>query len=148
MLSVEENDRLIEILFYLYFNNKDPKILSSNLFWSVVKSICALYGINDRAIVQAVRILMADENSPKDNETYYLLDKVGLSVRPIRHISGIYWQKQKAFTEEFKLNTPVIMRKVPDVIYKKSMRDFLYAIYDFTGIFNEIPKDLLFKRGV
>ena len=143
MLSVEENDRLVEILFYLYFNNKDPKILSSNLFWSVIKSICTLYGINDRAIVQAVRILMADENSPKDRETYYLLDKVGLTVRPIRHISGIYWQKQKAFSEEFKINPPVVNRKLTDVIYKKSVRDFVYAIYDLTGIFSEVPKDVI-----
>ena len=145
MLSVEENDRLIEILFYLYFNNKDSKTLSSNLFWDVVKSICVLYNINDRAVVQAVRILMADENSPKDKETYYLLNKVGLSVRPIRHISGIYWQKQKAFAEEFEKMTPSISRHLHDVIYKKSVRDFVYAIYDITGIFNEIPKDLLFN---
>lgn len=145
MLSVEENDRLIEILFYLYFNNKDSKTLSSNLFWDVVKSICVLYNINDRAVVQAVRILMADENSPKDKETYYLLNKVGLSVRPIRHISGIYWQKQKAFAKEFEKTTPSISRRLHDVIYKKSVRDFVYAIYDITGIFNEIPKDLIFK---
>lgn len=145
MLSVEENDRLIEILFYLYFNNKDDKILSSSLFWQVIKSICVLYGINDRAVVQAVRILMADENSPKDAETYYLLSKVGLTVRPIRHISGIYWQKQKAFAEEFEKNVPTITRRLTDVIYKKSVRDFVYAIYDITGIFNEIPKELIFK---
>ena len=29
-MTQEENDRLIEILFYLYFDNKDPKILASN----------------------------------------------------------------------------------------------------------------------
>ena len=137
-MTQEENDRLIEILFYLYFNNKNDKILSSNLFWTVIKSICILYNINDRAIVQAVRILMADENCPQDKETYYLLNKIGLTVRPIRNISGIYWQKQKAFAEEFEKTPPVITRRLTDVIYKKSIRDFVYAIYDLNGIFSEI----------
>lgn len=137
-LTQEENDRLIEILFYLYFNNKDSKVLSSNLFWQTIKAICILYNINERAVVQAVRILTADENSPKDKETYYLLNKIGLSVRPIRNISGIYWQKQKAFSEEFVTNPPEVKRHLTDVIYKKSIRDFVYAIYDFTGIFNEV----------
>lgn len=137
-LTHEENDRLIEILFYLYFNNKDSKILSSNLFWGAIKSICALYNINDRAIVQAIRILMADEHCPNDAETYYLLSKIGLSVRPIRNISGIYWQKQKAFAEEFVTNPPKIKRCLTDVIYKKSIRDFVGAMYNLNGIFNEI----------
>lgn len=147
-MTQEENDRLIEILFYLYFDNKDSKILSSNLFWATIKSICTLYGINDRAIVQAVRILMADENRPEDKETYYLLSKIGLSVRPIRNISGIYWQKQKAFNEEFVTMPPIIKRRLTDVIYKKSIRDFVYSMYDINGIFNYVDKDLIFGKGV
>ena len=142
-MSQEEKDRLIEILFYLYFDNKDSKILSSNLFWTTIKSICTLYGINDRAIVQAVRILMAEENRPQDKETYYLLSKIGLTVRPIRNISGIYWQKQKAFAEEFEKTTPTITRRLTDVIYKKSIRDFLFAMYDLNGVFNYIDKEVL-----
>ena len=139
----EEYDRLMEILFYLYFNNKDSKILSSNLFWTTIKALCTLYNINDRAVVQAVRILMSDENCPQDKETYYLLNKIGLTVRPIRSISGIYWQKQKAFAEEFETTPPVIKRRLTDVIYKKSIRDFVYAVYDFSGIFNEVSlKDI------
>ena len=146
-MTQEENDRLIEILFYLYFDNKDSKILSSSLFWTTIKAICTLYGINDRAIVQAVRILMADENRPEDKETYYLLSKIGLSVRPIRNISGIYWQKQKAFNEEFVTMPPVIKRRLTDVIYKKSIRDFVYAVYDLSGIFSEVSlKDIMEKK--
>lgn len=144
-MTQEENDRLIEILFYLYFDNKDSKILSSNLFWNMIKSICTLYNINDRAIVQAVRILMADENSPKEEETYYLLNEIGLTVRPIRKISGIYWQKQKAYTKKFEATKPVITRKLLDIIYKKSIRDFVYAVYDVSGIFSEIQLNQIFK---
>ena len=144
-MTQEENDRLIEILFYLYFDNKDSKILSSNLFWNMIKSICTLYNINDRAIVQAVRILMADENSPKEEETYYLLNEIGLSVRPIRKISGIYWQKQKAYTKKFETTKPVITRKLLDIVYKKSIRDFVYAVYDVSGIFSEIQLNQIFK---
>jgi hypothetical protein len=146
-MTLEENDRLIEILFYLYFNNKDPKVLSSNLFWAAIKAICTLYNINDRAIVQAVRILMADENCPQDKETYYLLSKIGLTVRPIRSISGIYWQKQKAFAEEFAADPPTIKRRLTDVVYKKSIRDFVYAMYDLNGIFGEVSlKDIMEEK--
>lgn len=142
-MTQEEWDRLIEILFYLYFDSKDQKILSSNLFWNVIKDICVLYGINDRAVTQAIRILMAEENRPEDKETYYLLNKIGLTVRPIRKISGIYWQKQKVFSEEFKTNPPTIKHRLNDIIYKKSIRDFVLAIYNTCGILNEIPKDLV-----
>ena len=143
-MTQEENDRLIEILFYLYFDNKDPKILSSNLFWTSIKSICTLYNINDRSVIQAVRILMADENRPQDKETYYLLNKIGLTVRPIRNISGIYWQKQKTFAEEFEKTPPIIKRRLNDVVYKKSIRDFVYAMYDMNGIFSEVAlKDIM-----
>ena len=145
-MSQEENDRLIEVLFYLYFNSKDSKVLSSNLFWTAVNSVCTLYGINNRAVVQAVRILMADENCPQEDETYYLLSKIGLTVRPIRRISGIYWQKQKALQEKFdKGILPTITRRLTDVIYKKSVRDFIYAMYDMNGIFAEVPIKLIFK---
>lgn len=142
-MTQEEKDRLVEILFYLFFDNKDAKILSSNLFWTTIKSICALYDINDRAIVQAVRILMADENRPEEKETYYLLNKIGLTVRPIRNISGIYWQKQKAFAEEFETFTPVVKRRLTDIVYKKSIRDFVFAMYDLNGIFSYVDKDVL-----
>lgn len=144
-MSQEEYDRLIETLFYLYFDNKDSKVLSSNLFWNMIKAVCALYDINDRAIIQAIRILMADENVPQEEETYYLLSKIGLTVRPIRTISGIYWQKQKAYNEKFEKETPVIKRRLTDIIYKKSIRDFVFAIYDTSGIFKEISMDKVFK---
>lgn len=137
-MTQEEKDRLIEILFYLYFNDKDSKILSSALFWNTIKDICTLYNINDRSIVQSVRILMADENCPQDKETYYLLSKIGLTVRPIRKISGIYWQKQKAYAEEFQTSPPVIKRHLFDVVHKKSIRDFVVAMHNFNGIFNNV----------
>lgn len=142
-MTQEEKDRLIEILFYLYFNNKDSKILSSSLFWNAITAICTLYGINNRAVVQAVRVLMAEENSPTDEEAFYLLDKIGLTVRPIRKISGIYWQKQRDFKLAFETKPPVVKRRITDVIYKKSIRDFIYAMYDITGMFADVPKELL-----
>lgn len=145
-MTQEENDRLIEVLFYLYFNNKDSKILSSNLFWNAIKATCMLYNINDRAVVQSVRILMTDENCPQEEETYYLLSQIGLTVRPIRKISGIYWQKQKTLQQKFYLGTlPKITRRLTDVVYKKSIRDFIYAMYDMNGIFSEVQMNLIFK---
>ncbi len=144
-MNQEEKDRLFEVLFYLYFNNKDSKILASALFWQTITAICTLYGINSRAIVQSARILTANENCPDEKETYYLLNKLGLTVRPIKAISGIYWQKQKQYAEEFTINPPVVKRHLLDVVYKKSIRDFIFAIYDIGGVLGNISKEDLEK---
>lgn len=146
-MTQEEKDRLVEILFYLYFDNTDQRLLSSGLFWNVIKDICILNGINERAVTQAVRILMAEENKPQEKETYYLLNEIGLSVRPIRNISGIYWQKQKAYAEEFETNKPIIKRRLIDVIYKESVYAFIHAIYKVSGIFIGIDMDSIFGKG-
>ena len=81
----------------------------------------------------------------KDGKLYYLLNEIGLTVRPIRKISGIYWQKQKAYTKKFETTKPVITRKLLDIVYKKSIRDFVYAVYDVSGIFSEIQLNQIFK---
>ncbi len=100
-------------------------------------------GISEVAVGRAIRILNAKENIPQDDETYYLLNKIGLTVRPIRTISGIYWQKQKALEESFKLTMPVITRRIVDVVLKKNVRDFVLAIYEFTGIFKHVDIKLM-----
>jgi hypothetical protein len=77
---------------------------------------------------------------------YYLLDKLGLSVRPINKISGVYWQKQCAFKEDFEAGKkPLIRRRISDIVVKRNMRDFILAIYNFFSIFSSVDKKLLDK---
>ena len=142
-MTPEEKDRLVEILIYLYFNNKDAKILGKTEFWSAIKNICDIYKIDSLSISKSVRILMASENAPKDDETYYLLKELGLSVREINRVSGIYWQRQKAFDTTFATSKPYIRRRVVDIVVKKNMRDFMFALYEVLGIFSDVNKRLL-----
>ena len=139
-----EKDRLLEVLFFLYFNNKNTKMIGSKNFWNAILNVCVLYNIDNISISKAVRILTAVENRPNEREIYYLLNKLGLSVRPINKISGIYWQKQVKYNKEFEEgNLPKIRNRVLDVVMKRSIRDFIFAVYDFIGIFNCIDLKIL-----
>ena len=119
-------------------------VLSKSEFWLTINNLCKIYNIDNLAISKAIRILLSHENIATDEEMYYLLDSLGLTVRPINKISGIYWQKQKDYkTEILKGNKPIIRRRITDIVIKRSMRDFLNAIYNFFSIFNFIDKKLL-----
>jgi hypothetical protein len=137
-----EKDRLIEILFYLYFNSKDSKITGKAEFWDMLRSICKLYNINNIAVAQALRILTAKENRPEDSETVYLFNKIDTSVRNLNKISGIYWQKKIAIEKEIEEGkVPIIKNRILDVTIKRAMRDFVYAIYDMNGILKYISEN-------
>ena len=41
--------------------------------------------------------------------------------------------------------TPVIKRRLNDVVYKQSIRAFVEAIYKMSGILADVDKDLMFK---
>lgn len=142
-MTSEEKDRLIEIIFYYYFNNKTSETVSKKEFWEVINSICKMYCIDILAITKAVRTLMSDECVPREDETYYLMHKAGMTVRPIRKLTGIYWQKQKQFEEEFVKNPITIHRKIPDVLVKRNIRCFIKAMYDLSENFFDIGGDIL-----
>jgi hypothetical protein len=136
-----EKDRLIEILFYLYFNNKDSRITGKAEFWDMIKSICVLYKINNISVAQALRLLTNKENRPEEAETVYLFNKIGTSVRHLNKISGIYWQKKIAIEADITAgNIPEIRNRITDVIIKRAMRDFVYAVYDINGILKYISE--------
>lgn len=138
-MTSTEKDRLIEVLFYLFFNNTDAKTLGKAEYWEMIHSICKAHNIEAHTVSKAVRLLIAKENIPSEEEIYYLLNEAGLTVRPINKISGIYWQKQIKYGDQFKLGMiPKIDRKITDIVVKKSMRDFIMAMYSTFGIFNNI----------
>lgn len=138
-MTTEEQERLIEILVWQYFNAKDEKILASTQFWEAIKNICLIYGVDHISISKAARVLSAQENVPTNEEMYFLLNKLGLSVRQIKRFSGIYWQQQVEIREEHLIHPPVIKRRISDVVIKFNMKHFLHAIYDTLGVFNCIP---------
>lgn len=142
MNKLEEN-RLTESLFYLYFSNRNEKETSTTEFWSMVKSICTIYGINNLLIITSLRKLMESVNKPTDEEMMYLFTQTKLSVRDINNISGIYWQRQKKYIEKFKTNTPKINPRITDVLAQKAMRQFINAVYNIAGIFRIIDKNFL-----
>ena len=130
----EEKDRLCEILFYKYFENKDAAKLGDAKFWECINAICRTYGIDSLFVTRAIRILMAKENAPEDFEMWYLFWKMDTAVRPMKGFTKIYWQKQKKFEAEYTDGRkPIIRRRIHDVAMKRSMLDFIRAVYDIFG---------------
>lgn len=145
MTKIEEN-RFIECIFYLYFSQIPLETKKTKEFWLMISNICTLNKISNNLIVTSLRLLMENINTPTDVEIVYLCNKGGLSVRDINNISNIYWQRQKEYYEEFKLNKiPNIMPRVRDVLAQQAMRKFIRAIYKLTGIFNIIDYKIIDK---
>lgn len=135
-LPPAEQHRLAEVLLYNYFNQRDESNFASASFWEAIRHICTLYGVDSLCVSKTIRILMVDTCRPTDLETYYLLDKIMLSVRQIKNISGIYWQKQKKLKAEIeRIGAPKCTPKVTDPALRKGMKDFLFAMYGIVGIF-------------
>jgi hypothetical protein len=144
MFTQIEKDRLTEVLFYLYFDNKDEKLLGNMDFWNTINSLCRVYNVDGIQVSKAARILFAEENKPSEFEIWFLLNKLGVSVRPLRKISGIYWQKQKHFAETVeKYGTPNIRRCITDAAMKQNVRDFIVAILEMFGTFSAIEGKFL-----
>ena len=140
----EEKDRLCEILFFNYFDNKPSETLGSASFWNCINAICQSYGIDSLLVSKAMRILMAKENNPDEFETWYLFWKMETSVRHMRGFTGIYWQKQKHFETEYTSGKcPKVKRRITDVAMKRSMYEFVKAIYDIFGSYKYLNLDSL-----
>lgn len=142
--TAEEKDRLCEILFYSYFQNKDSAKLGDAKFWTCINAICQAYNIDSLFITRAIRVLMAKENAPEEFETWYLFWKMETAVRPMRGFTGIYWQKQKKFEEMYNSGErPLVRRRISDVAMKRSMYSFVKAIYDIFGSYKYLNSDTL-----
>ena len=140
-MTKDEKDRTLEILFYYFFSNKlkDSK-LNKVKFWQTIKELNELYNINNINIAKAVKILFDDSNKLDGLEAYYLLDKSLFSVREIVKISGIYYEKQKVYRKQLENNELKfpIKAKINDLLVKRSIKDFIRVIYDFSTYFTYI----------
>lgn len=141
-----ERDRLFEILFCNYFAKKEDKILKTTAFWHTIKYLCEAYEIDSYAVQRAVQTLVQPENKPEELETYYLLNRLGVSVRSMLNMTGIYWQKQKNFEASIaKAGPPVIRSRITDPAMKQAMRTFIFACKDFFGCFRFMDYTLMDK---
>jgi hypothetical protein len=142
--TTEEKDRLCEILFYNYFNNTPQERLGDAKFWNLINAICQSYSIDNLIVSRAMRILMAPENSPDEFETWMLFWKLETSVRKMKGFTGLYWQKQKEYEALYASGkVPKIRRRITDVAMKRSMYDFVKAIYDIFGSYKYLNLDNL-----
>lgn len=143
-LNKGEQNRLTECLFYLYFSARDLDETGTTEFWSMIRSICNIYKINNTLIVASLRKLMEPACKPTDEELMWLFTGTKLSVRDINGISRIYWSRQKEFLEKFDSGyKPVSYPRINDVLAQKAMRKFIEAVYNVAGIFRIIDKKFL-----
>ena len=62
----------------------------------------------------------------------------------MRGFTGIYWQKQKKFEADYNAGVkPNVKRRITDVAMKRSMYDFIRAIYDIFGSYKYLNSDTL-----
>jgi hypothetical protein len=144
-MTVAEVNRLHEVIFYLYFSRQDDDTISNQNYWNLIKGICDFYGVNMALVSQAIRILSNEDNKPTEAEIVYLLNQAKLSVRTLHKVSGIYWQKQKKYLQDFKdTHPPVVFSRIKDVPIKISVVNFIKAMYNIGSIFNVVDQELLF----
>lgn len=139
-----ELDRLYEVIFYQYFNNKTTEQLQSVKFWNTINALCEAYEIDPVQITKIIRTLSNPDNKATDLETYYLLSKINMSVRKINRLTGIYWQKQVSLSKKIETEgAPPMRRHITDIIAKNSLKEFIHAMYDVFGVLQEIDVNAL-----
>jgi hypothetical protein len=95
-------------------------------------------------VSKALRLLTNNDNKPSDLEIVYLLNKAGVSVRPLNKISGIYWQKQKEHLLNIaNTSPPYIFPRITDTATKVNIESFIKAMYNIGSIFNVLDQDLI-----
>ncbi len=141
MLNKDEKERSLEIIFYYFFYEKlSNKRLNTSIFWKLIKEFNDMYNINNIDISKAVKILFDSNNKPTGLETYYLLDKGLFTVREIKRMTKIYYKKQLEYRDQIndgKLKLP-ILPKVKDLMVKRTIKEFIRALYDFSSYFTYI----------
>lgn len=137
-MTEKEKMRFLEILFYLYFSNKDDKIIKNPYFWKHIEELCKLYVINYSLVQRSLRTLILPENVPTPEEQMYYFNKAGISVRNIKAISGIYWQKQIELIEKNKTKPIVVRNIIINPMARDSLYKFIKAINNTSGIFKYI----------
>lgn len=143
-LNKGELNRLTECLFYLYFSSRNLDETGTTEFWSMIRSICSIYKINNILVITSLRKLMEPSCKPTDEELMYLFTGTKFSVRDINEISGIYWRRQKGFIENFNGGyKPTVYPRITDVLAQKAMRKFIESVYNVAGIFRTIDKKFL-----
>lgn len=139
-----EKARTSEILFYLYFNKQKEETLQDLNFWKFLESFCKVYNINYLAVINSMRTLLKPENAPTDLEIKYLLSKLGVTVRPLSKISGIYWQKQKKLDEIITISgAPTITSKLTDPLHKNAVIAFITYFYQVSGVFRYLDYNIV-----
>lgn len=144
-MSKDELNRLTEVLFSIFFQSKSTELLRNPKFWEMIKTICETYEIDAILVSKAARILLTSENIPSEKEMWYLLSKI-CSVREIKRLTGIYWQKQIKYQEEIENDSTFSVKpKIHDLAMRVSMRSFIDAVYDTLGVLDAIKLDDLHK---
>lgn len=142
-LTPLEQDRFVEVMFFLYFDRQPKRFLENKSFWTTIYEMCKIYDIDPVQISKAARALMLPNERPSEVQIYYLLHKMGFSVRDIKHLSGIYWQKQQNLSEAIsKYGAPTIKRTVTDTVAKHAIRVFLTGMSDIFGVLSIVDREV------
>ncbi|NCC99837.1 MAG: helix-turn-helix domain-containing protein [Bacteroidia bacterium] len=105
-LSYPEQDRLIEIDFYMFISYLLEKYNQSVIIYEIIDTLANLFGCNITQIRSLVQGINGNVSAiiPDKEEIGILLYKSGLSVRKIRKATKIHPQTLYRLIEAYKRN--------------------------------------------
>src|SRR5574344_2327100 len=105
-ISIPEQDRLIELDFYMFISYLLEKYNQSVIIYDIIDTLANLFGCNITQIRSLVQGINAGTSAiiPDREELGVLLYKSGLSVRKIRKSTKIHPQTLYRLIETYKRN--------------------------------------------
>lgn len=105
-ISIPEQDRLIELDFYMFISYLLDKYNQSVIIYDIIDTLANLFGCNITQIRSLVQGINAGTSAiiPDREELGVLLYKSGLSVRKIRKSTKIHPQTLYRLIETYKRN--------------------------------------------
>lgn len=104
-LTEVEQDRLIEIDFYMFIKHLLDSYNHSVLSTDVVESLAQLYNCNVTLLKKITNEIYAGNSCiiPSKKELVIMLYKSGVALREIRRMTGVHPQTVYRYLDEYKL---------------------------------------------
>jgi len=134
-LSYPEQDRLIELDFYMFINSLLEKYNQSVIIYDIIDTLANLFGCNItqlRSIVQGINT-SSSAIIPDKEELGVLLYKSGLSVRKIRKATKIHPQTLYRLIETYKRDGQLEFSPRLDEEVFLQVKTFMIKLEDIMG---------------
>lgn len=133
-ISIPEQDRLIELDFYMFISYLLDKYNQSVIIYDIIDTLANLFGCNITQIRSLVQGINAGTSAiiPDREELGVLLYKSGLSVRKIRKSTKIHPQTLYRLIETYKRDGQLEFTPRLDEEIFLQVKDFMIKLDEIT----------------